>query len=341
VVLHPGGENIRKIVTDVHEYMNKLRAKFPDAAVLFSCQPSRGSGAEETRYVHQIADVIKSITREPVTTVVSSDASSSGKLERFRRGEEPYLVAINKVSEGVDIPRIRGVALCRYMESEMQFRQIVGRALRYTDCEDGTAAMVWMPKFSQMYAFALNMYKESLEGIRDLLCPACGEYPCVCPCNACGKNPCECVPSLLPETTLPRFEVLDAVPEAGGGSVGDDEVREHFIQVAREITAQHIAHRHMNEVQLGHALQCANGHGVESEPRVSPLAELADARHKVHFLMGRVVDRFFGGDWARAWAVLFRSRYGIDFKEAAITWSPPQILGFADVLKGILKEGQL
>ena len=46
----------------------------------------------------------------------------------------PYLVAVNMVSEGCDIPRLRAVAFCRYTTSEMLFRQIVGASKRACIC---------------------------------------------------------------------------------------------------------------------------------------------------------------------------------------------------------------
>lgn len=343
VVLDPSGATVREIIENVHAYLGRLRTKFPDAAVLFSCQPSRSGRDTESRYVHQIAEAVQEITREPVLTVVSSDAQSSGKLERFRNDSSPYLVAINKVSEGVNIPRLRGVALFRYMESEMQFRQICGRALRYTSCEDGTAAMVWLPKFAGMYAMALNMYGESLEGVRDLLCPTCGEHPCECPCRRCGQNPCECVGGIGGTVEAPDFEVIEAVPEAGGGSVGDDAVGERWIEVAQQIKERFVSHSHANEVQLAHALQVASrvSGEVVHDAGHSPMAELAEVKRRIQFFMGRVVGRFFNGDWSRAWSVLFRDRYGTDYRDAAITWPTSRLVEFAEVLKDILTRGEL
>lgn len=340
-VLAHDSEQTRDLILQSHEYLDACRRKFPDAGLLFTCQPSPGT--DEERYVHRIANAVSALTREPVCTVVSSDPNSAAKLERFKAGKDPYLVAINQVSEGVDIPRLRAVTLFRYTDSEMLFRQIVGRALRYTDNEDGTAAMVFMLKFRAMYDFAVNMYNESLLGIKDFVCQQCGEYPCICACEVCGENPCVCVRCLPTESIVaPQYDILDVMPEFSGGAVGEHDVRERSVAIAKAIKAQHVQHSTANEVQLAHALQCAeaiNAAGlVEEESVATPLETLGKATRRVHRLMGTIVPRFFGGDWGKAWVQLFRNRYGLDWREAAITWDVQRMEEFAGVLEAYIDQ---
>lgn len=336
-ILDPQGECTRELIESVHAFMDGLRRKFPDAGFLFTCSPS--GARNEDRYVHQVTAKVREITREDVIEVVSSDPNAAGKLERFRCGRMPYLVAINKVSEGVDIPRIRGVGMLRYTDSEMLFRQIVGRSLRMTDDEDGTAACAFLPKFQAMYGFAMNMYGESIAGIRDLRCPDCGQYPCVCSCIRCGVNPCECVR----EPRLPKdddFVVLNVSPTAGGGSVGCDDVYETSIAIAERVKSQHLTHRHCNAVQLGHFLQVA-GEIENPGPAVcsSPLNELARITRNVQRLMGQIVRRRFDGDWKAAWVELMIKRHGVDWKTACVTWPNQRLDSFRKELETILKEG--
>lgn len=337
-VLDPQGECVLEVIEAAHAFMCDLRRKFADAGFLFTCSPS--GARNEDRYVHQITAKVKEITREEVIEVVSSDPNAAGKLERFRCGRVPYLVAINKVSEGVDIPRIRGIGMVRYTDSEMLFRQIVGRSLRMTADEDGTAACVFLPKFQAMYGFAMNMYGEAVAGIRDLRCPECGQYPCLCPCIRCGANPCDCDG---PTATAgdDDFVVLDISATAGGGSVGGDDVHESSIAIAERVKQQHITHRHCNAVQLGHALQVAREiDRMADAPASSPLAELARIRRNVQRLMGHIVVRMFNGDWKAAWVELMIKRHGIDWKTACVTWPNERLDSFRKDLETILMEGR-
>jgi superfamily II DNA or RNA helicase len=337
-VLDPNGECVRELIQNVHSYIDATRRKFTDAGFLFTCSPS--GTTNEDRYVHQITAKIKEITREEVIEVVSSDPNASGKLERFRCGRMPYLVAINKVSEGVNIPRIRGVGLLRYTDSEMLFRQIVGRSLRMTGDEDGTAACVFLPKFQAMYGFATNMYGESMAGIRDMRCPDCGQYPCVCVCYRCGQSPCVCVGPPPPPPRQEDFVVVNVNPTAGGGSVGYDDVQENFIATAERVKAQCITHRHCNAVQLGHVLQVAGQLTNDAkQAKESPLSELQKIRRNVMRLMGMIVTRAFNGNWSAAWVELMIKRHGVDWKTACVTWPNERLDRFRMELETFLREG--
>jgi superfamily II DNA or RNA helicase len=337
-VLDPQGECVRELISQSHGFMDGIRRKFPDAGFLFTCPPGVSN---EDRYVHQITAKVREITREDVVEVVSSDRDAAGKLEYFRRGTVPYLVAINKVSEGVDIPRLRGVGMLRYTDSEMLFRQVVGRALRMTDHEDGTAAGVFMPKFRRMYEFAVNMYGEAMTGIRDLQCPQCGQYPCVCPCLACHESPCVCPPRNCLPPDSNEFSVLDVEVQAGGGSVGNDDVLEASIALAERVKADHISHRHNNVVQLAHAIQVARAMSSEAAGggKVGGMARLEQLNRRVHWLMNRIVPRYFGGSFDAAWVAVLHKRHNTDWKTAKVTWSNQQIEGFVLELETILKEG--
>src|SRR3712207_6883357 len=58
----------------------------------------------------------------PYTTLFRSEA--------FRRGTDPWIVAVNMVSEGVDIPRLRVGVYATVAKTPLIFRQIVGRFVR-------------------------------------------------------------------------------------------------------------------------------------------------------------------------------------------------------------------
>jgi superfamily II DNA or RNA helicase len=262
-VLDPHGECIRHMIETAHTALLQTRTKFPDAACLFVCRPGGGENytreessaqAQEDKHVHLIANQIKAITGETPTVVTHKDRDAVGKISHFRRAVSPYLVAVNMVSEGCDIPRLRAIAFCRYTNSEMLFRQIVGRALRLHTPEDGTAAQIYLPAFPLLLSYAERLYAEAQEGILNRRCRQCGEWPCECPCPDCGKFPCECQQSLFPMKEQVVL-AIDAKPVLDGGHVGAEHVKELFVGYAIKITQENAAHQHSNHTQLGHALQ--------------------------------------------------------------------------------------
>jgi hypothetical protein len=342
-VLHPEGECVRSLIMDVDAFMAKTRGRFRDAGALFTCRP--GGDSNEDRHVHAIAAKVRQITGQEVIEVTHHDRNAAGKIEQFRNGTAPYLVAVNMVSEGVDIPRLRAVAMMRYINSEMLFRQIVGRAVRMTEDEDGTAAGIFLPKFEAMYRFGTNLEGESLAAVESWKCPTCGLYPCECPCEACGEFPCKCISCIPPiERHAPGFEVLEVMASGGGGSVGADDVAERSIEVARMLSERYNSHRHANPVQLAHAIEKAypimGGVNERVGESATPLERLNTSKRRVLSLIGKIAAKFYGGDFERAWVECLMKPYGTDWKTARITWSIEQIEKFSSNLETIITKGK-
>jgi superfamily II DNA or RNA helicase len=305
-VLDPHGECIREMITKVNEDLTKTRTKFPDAGCLFVCRPGRNTDYAaaqedyglEDRHVHLIAQEIQNLTGIYPTVVTHKDTNGPGKIARFRSGSDPYLVAINMVSEGCDIPRLRAIAFCRYTDSEMLFRQIVGRALRLHQLEDGTAAQIYLPAFPRLIGFAKHLYDEAQEGILDRRCPICGEWPCACPCPICGKNPCECPKGVGPTIESSILGLL-AVPILDGGHVGDEQVLEHFVAFAEQLGQQNPAHLHSNKTQLGHVLQLYSAHmragerPAQGPPALNPVMERGRLVRSINRIIRQLAFRLY------------------------------------------------
>lgn len=341
-VFHPESELVRLTILDVHEHITNTRKRFRDAACLFTCRPGRAEGdfSGEDRHVHQIAQKIRQYTGQDVVVVSHKDRNATGKIDAFRNGVSPYLVAVNMVSEGVDIPRLRAVAMMRYIQSEMMFRQIVGRAVRMTEDEDGTAAKVFIPKFQLMHEFGMNLEGESLQALKDLECKQCGAYPCVCVCKRCGQSPCVCEGGGEGEP-LNDFEVLDHRVVGAGGSVSQDEVNEAMITIARAIMQRSAHHCHANDVQLAHALTLGlpmvNNTPAQS-PAESHLQNLTRERKRVNRLMQKIAGKAYGGDFTKAWVECLMKPYRTDWQTVKGTWSIAQLQQLATRLEEILTE---
>ena len=71
----------------------------------------------------------RSTGRAPVV-VLHTETKAARKLADFRGSREPWIVAVNMVSEGVDIPRLRVGVYATAAKTPLIFRQIVGRFVR-------------------------------------------------------------------------------------------------------------------------------------------------------------------------------------------------------------------
>jgi superfamily II DNA or RNA helicase len=58
------------------------------------------------------------------------DLPSSQKIERFNTSKQSWIISINMISEGVDIPRIRTILYASHVTTKVRFIQVMGRGVR-------------------------------------------------------------------------------------------------------------------------------------------------------------------------------------------------------------------
>jgi superfamily II DNA or RNA helicase len=65
-----------------------------------------------------------------VEIVTSDDTDSSKKVEKFTHSAVPWIISINMISEGVDIPRLRVIVYASNVLTTIRFIQVMGRGVR-------------------------------------------------------------------------------------------------------------------------------------------------------------------------------------------------------------------
>lgn len=112
-----------QVVSDAHRQLTALRSgDHPDAGGLIV--------AMNQDHARSIVRLVQRITGQPAELAISDDPAASGTITRFAQSRRPWLVAVNMVSEGVDIPRLRVGVYATNVSTEMYFRQVVGRFVR-------------------------------------------------------------------------------------------------------------------------------------------------------------------------------------------------------------------
>ena len=81
-------------------------------------------------HARAVAKVLREVTGIAPTVVLHTEARAPDKLARVHAVAEPWIVAVNMVSEGVDIPRLRVGVYATAAKTPLIFRQIVGRFVR-------------------------------------------------------------------------------------------------------------------------------------------------------------------------------------------------------------------
>ena len=112
------------VIADAHKQLTLLRKQEqPDAAGLIVSM--------DQDHARWIAALVEKWTGTRAAVAVSDDPAASKTIEAFaEQRRQQWLVAVNMVSEGVDIPRLRVGVYGTNVLTEMYFRQVVGRFVR-------------------------------------------------------------------------------------------------------------------------------------------------------------------------------------------------------------------
>jgi superfamily II DNA or RNA helicase len=118
------GEWLATVLGDANRRLLEVRRVQPDAAGLVI--------AMDVDHARAIADLLERRWRVRATVATSDDPMASARIARFARSDDPWIVAVRMVSEGVDIPRLRIGVFATNTTTELFFRQAVGRLVRWT-----------------------------------------------------------------------------------------------------------------------------------------------------------------------------------------------------------------
>jgi superfamily II DNA or RNA helicase len=113
---------IKPMILDAHKMLMTARKDHPDAGALLVA-------ANQTS-ARRLARLIASLTGTSPVLILSEEAEAARRLKNFQESKEPWLVACNMVSEGVDIPRLRVGVYATTVRTKMYFRQFLGRIVR-------------------------------------------------------------------------------------------------------------------------------------------------------------------------------------------------------------------
>ncbi len=185
------------------------RTKYRDAGCLVVCPPGFQDYekdpsddvydesvelTEQNRKAEEIHRRIEEITGKQAMLVLNGHPPE--RIAEFRESDSEFIVAVNRISEGCDIPRLRvGLILRDLSNTRLQFNQIIGRFIRRRAEDDEEPALVIMPPIQGMceFARAIAIEEKNVVPKKSDPCPACGRLPCKCPCKRCGMSrPCRC-----------------------------------------------------------------------------------------------------------------------------------------------------
>ncbi|HEX2085946.1 MAG TPA: DEAD/DEAH box helicase family protein [Solirubrobacteraceae bacterium] len=121
----------------------------------------------DSSHARAVAKALREITGATPTVVLHTEADAHRKLDAFRRGRDPWIVAVNMVSEGVDIPRLRVGVYATVAKTPLIFRQIVGRFVRVIPGRAIETSHLFLPADGTLRTLAADVETE----LRHVLAP--------------------------------------------------------------------------------------------------------------------------------------------------------------------------
>jgi superfamily II DNA or RNA helicase len=211
--IDPSTPLLPRMLRDADALLCKARRVVPDAAGLVLC--------DDRSHARATASLLRTIAGERPVVVVSDEAGAHARIERFARGgsEAPrWLVAVNMVSEGVDVPRLIVAAYATVKRTDLFFRQAVGRVVRRRAQDPGDLeATVFLPADETLKGCAERVEVELRQQVRDELGAAFEIEPPL----AVGRRR--------------DFQPLDAEVQPGGMIVAGTHYRRDEVEAARRL----------------------------------------------------------------------------------------------------------
>lgn len=209
--IDPATPLLPRLLRDADALLLKARAVVGDGAGLVLC--------DDRAHARATAALLRTITGEKPVVVLSDEAGAHARIERFaRRGDTRWLVAVNMVSEGVDVPRLVLAVYATVRRTELFFRQAVGRVVRRRPGDpDDLVATIFLPGDPSLKACAERVEVELRQQVAD----EAGAAWDVEPALAGGRRP--------------DFEALDAEVEPGGMIVAGMHYARQEVDAARRL----------------------------------------------------------------------------------------------------------
>ncbi|TFC79508.1 DEAD/DEAH box helicase [Cryobacterium cheniae] len=142
--LEPTGQWIPAVLRAADSRLTQVRHGIPDAGGLVI--------ATDQTMARAYAAILREITGESVTVVLSDEKESSDRIDEFAHDTSRWMVAVRMVSEGVDVPRLAVGVYATSASTPLFFAQAIGRFVRAR--RRGETASIFLPNVPSLLSLA-------------------------------------------------------------------------------------------------------------------------------------------------------------------------------------------
>ena len=148
--LNPAGEWMPAVIAAADTRLRQLREHVPDAGGMIIASDQTAARA--------YAELLREITGEAATVVLSDDPGSSQRISEFSASSSKWLVAVRMVSEGVDVPRLAVGVYATSASTPLFFAQAIGRFVRSR--QPGETASIFLPSVPNLLQLASELEEQ-------------------------------------------------------------------------------------------------------------------------------------------------------------------------------------
>lgn len=283
---------IQKAEAKLDEYDSEGRPYKSGGIVI--CRP--GADENDDRHLLQVAKTVKRVHGEMPEVITHDDPDANAKIERFRNGDKRWICSVRKISEGVDIKRLRVEVLASVPGTELLFRQLVGRVVRVIDRESPEDATVFMARFSKLEEWAKRIEDEAKAGLRERTSGEPGE----------GSDPRD----------RSEFTPLDATHEHDGGIAMGEQFNSAEVNHAENLKRGDPKLADISVAVIAHILRKEGFQPTAQDEIKKPLQlRKMERRRDINKLVRRIAiaanpDKPGKPDFSSVWVAIHR-RFGV------------------------------
>ena len=132
--------------------------------------------AADSSHARRIAALLRQETGQRPLVVLHTEPRAAEKLAAFTNARDAWIVAVNMVSEGVDIPRLRVGVYATAAKTPLVFRQIVGRFVRTLPHRPAEPSWLYVPADAILRDHAATVQQELRHALRPTEDEHAGEF---------------------------------------------------------------------------------------------------------------------------------------------------------------------
>jgi len=154
--LSPNGDWLKTVLEKADQKIQEIRTKTE------SPHPEAGGLVitKDDNHARQIVTLLENITGEKPALATHKEEDASREIANFEHSNRRWIVAVKMVSEGVDIPRLRVGVYATNIQTELFFRQALGRIIRWVRGVKDQEAWFYVPKIDPLLSYIEEIKEE-------------------------------------------------------------------------------------------------------------------------------------------------------------------------------------